>query len=260
MSKPPIRREPDPMMGSKAFESPLISHARMRGLYRALVESRVLGRKGGWPKHFEACWVATALDLRDGDLTSDAQAAWLTNYVRALGAREAARAATMAEVKKARTSAVNAKASAFPGSASDRMFCAVGQAMALKSTGQGVVIAYVAANELKLPQWKHIIAASQDGALPLIIVSTPAQPAPVLDRFNIPVIPVDAGDAIAIYRVAQESIVRARADGRMAIIQCVPCGVDPVKMMAAQLVKKGICTPRWVASVEQTFRPIAARA
>ena len=60
---------------AKSYENPLIPHARMRALYRALVEVRVLGehqpRAQRVPKGLEACWVGTALDLKDGDLTSD---------------------------------------------------------------------------------------------------------------------------------------------------------------------------------------------
>ena len=195
MSKPPIRREPDPLMGSKAFESPLISHARMRGLYRALVESRVLGRKGGWPKHFEACWVATALDLRDGDLTSDAQAAWLTNYVRALGAREAGprrhhgRGEESPHKRRQRESV---------GVPRQRL-----RPHVLRSRpGHGPEV-HAARTRHRVRRRERAEAAANgstsspprnDGALPLIIVvnAGPTEP-PYSTASSIPVIPVDAG-------------------------------------------------------------------
>ena len=63
-------------------------------------------------------------------------------------------------------------------------------------------------------------------------------------------IPVDAGDVVAIYRVAQETIVRARAGGGAAVIEGVACGTDAVKLMGAQLVRKRICTEAWVQGVE----------
>ncbi len=249
-------------MGSKAFESPLISHARMRGLYRGLVESRVLaqaaGRGRGWPKGLEACWVGTALDLKDGDLTSDGGEAWLTEYVRALGASEDARGATAAEVRKACAAAAAARGSELVGTAAERMLVAIGQAMALKSVGGGVVVAYLGAGEMKAAQWRRMLEVAEPGALPLVVVVTPHAGAARLRRMAVPVIPVDAGDAVAIYRVAQESLVRARADGGVVVIECVECGVDPVTMMGAQLVKKGICTQRWVAAVETRFRRLVA--
>ncbi len=248
------------MMGSKAFESPLISHARMRGLYRALVETRALGKGGrGWPEGMEASWVGTALDLKEGDLTNDGPAGWLTDYVRAVGGRRDARAATRTEVKKTRKSAAAADSAKFVGSAADRMLCAVGQAMALKAAGQGVVVAYVGLDEMKSADWKRVMAAGA-GELPLIVVATPDGGKGRLDGLQVPVIPVDAGDVVAIYRVAQESIGRARADGRAAVIECVACEVDPVKLMGAQLVKKKICTERWVRGVEASFHRLAASA
>jgi TPP-dependent pyruvate/acetoin dehydrogenase alpha subunit len=73
-------------------------------------------------------------------------------------------------------------------------------------------------------------------------------------KVHVPHLPVDAGDALAIYRVMQESVGRARGDSRGVVIECIACGVDPVAMMGGQLVKKGICTERWVAAVEADFR------
>ena len=84
------------MMGSKAFESPLIGHARMRALYRALVEARGLGRGRAaglaWPRGFEACLAGTAIDLKDGDLVSAGAGTWLIDHVRRVGARDVRRA------------------------------------------------------------------------------------------------------------------------------------------------------------------------
>ena len=246
-------------MKPKPFENPLIPHTRMRGLYRALVESRLLGKRtAGWPRGLEACWAATGLDLREGDLTNDSQAPWLTTHVRALGQRKEARAATISDVRTARK---NAKcAPPVQGTASDRLFIAIGQAMALKAAGQGVVLAYTPAEEVKKSDWHRLLAAAEPHTLPLVIVATPGPKNAQLPNLNIPVIPVDAGDPVALYRVAQESIVRARTDGGLAIIQCIDCGVDPIQLLASQLLQKGICTQRWLAAVEPAFRTLLTPA
>ena len=244
-------------MKTKPHENPLIPHARMRGLYRALVEARLLGkRNAGWPRNFEACWAATALDLREGDLTSDSQAPWLTTHVRALGQRKDARAATISDIKRANK---NAKfAALLQSSVGDRLFIAIGQAIALKAAGDGVVLAYTAADRMKKSDWHRLAAAAEGQNLPLVIVATPGARDTHLPNLSVPVIPVDAGDPIALYRVAQESIVRARTDGGIAIIECVDCGVDPIQLLAAQLLHKGICTERWLAGVEPAFRNLLA--
>jgi len=249
------------MMGSKAFESPLISHARMRAMYRALVEARVLGRGRVWPRGLEACWVGTAIDLKDGDLVSAGRGQWLVDHVRGVGARESAKAATSGEVARALTQLAQEKTESTQVLGFDRMLCAVGMAMAVKP--QGVVVAYVGSDELTGAEWKRLLAAAAVGNLPLAIVTVPrlksnaaVDVSVVAKRMGaaIPMIPVDAGDAVAIYRVTQETLVRARSDGGVAVIECVDCGVDPVKLMGMQLVKKQICTERWVAGVEVSFR------
>jgi len=254
-------------MGSKAFESPLISHARMRAMYRALVETRVLseqaGRAAKFAKNLEACWVAIAIDLKPGDLTSEDGGTALIQHVLRAGAREAARAATAAEVRKTQRELAGEKTAAkFAGDAFERLLCTAGQAMALKTQGgKGVVVAYVAQDELKASEWKRLftIAAAE---LPLILVSMPSHGSLRVDlakaarTASVPVIPVDAGDVVALYRVAQESIGRARAGGGAAVIECVAMGVDPMKFMRSQLVKKGICTEAWAARVDAGFRRI----
>jgi hypothetical protein len=65
----------------------------------------------------------------------------------------------------------------------------------------------------------------------------------------VPIIPVDAGDAVALYRVTQESIIRSRAGGGSAVIIGFQCGTDAVKLLGTQLIRKGICTERWVNGV-----------
>ncbi len=254
-------------MGSKAFESPLISHARMRALYRALVETRALGAAAGrrvgearFEKGLEACWVGVAVDLKDGDLTSESGGTALVEHVRRVGMREAAAAG---EIRQALRGMADEKAT-FAGSAGERLLCAVGQAMALRAQGEKrVVVAYVRAGEVKAAEWRRVFAVAA-GDLPLVIVCLPGAGKGVdLDRLagvEVPVIPVDAGDVVALYRVAQESVGRARAEGGVVVIECVAMGVDPLKLMGGQLVKKGICTEAWVARVGSSVRTMVAKA
>jgi hypothetical protein len=251
-------------MASKSFENPLIPHARMRGLYRALVETRLLGERAGrgrgLPRDFEACWVAPAIDLKPGDLTSIPRNEWLVDHVRKLGTR-ANRAASASEVARALKAFAAGKAERTALTALDRILCAVGMAMAAKSAAaQGVVTAWLGVDDLTAPEWKHLLNVAAPGDLPLVLVATPGKLdlAGLVQRMNlstVPVVPVDAGDVIALYRVAQETFVRARADGGLAILECVACGVDPIKLMASQLLTKKISTQRWLNSVDTSLEP-----
>ena len=131
------------MMGSKAFESPLISHARMRAMFRALVETRVLSERAAktrnaihlLPKGLEACWVGPVIDLKAGDLTSLPRATWLADHIRAVGLRETANAASPGEIRKALKALEAEKNSSTKIVPFDRMLCSIGMAIALKRLG-----------------------------------------------------------------------------------------------------------------------------
>ncbi len=239
---------------AKSYENPLIPHARMRALYRALVETRVLSerlpRVQRIPKGLEACWAGTALGLEEGDLTSDRAATSLPGYVRAIATRAGNAAPRRPQVE----ALLSAVPQAFTGSAQERLFCAIGAAMALKAAGtRGAAVAYVRAGELQASDWVRVLRVASVGDLPLILVALAAEDVPLSSR-SVPVIPVDAADAVAIYRVAQESLLRARAEGGVAVIECVATGLDPVVLLAEQLKAKGISTPAWISGVETTVR------
>ena len=241
------------MMGSKAFESPLVSHARMRALYRTLVEVRQLSSaagKVGWAKGLEACWVGTALDLRDSDIVNAPRTEWLQQHTGRARARQGAPAGR-AEMKKA-LQQIKAEAPAMGVTGAERLMLAVGQAMVMKRQGTGVVVAYTLDGTVAAAAWRRVLELAGKAELPLVIVAiageTDLQRTAKLAG-NVPVIPTDAGDTLALYRVAQESVGRARAGGGLAVIECVRMKTDPVRTMGAQLVQKGICTARWVAAV-----------
>lgn len=248
----------------KSFESPLISHARMRAMFRALVEVRALNarlpRAHALPRLMEACWVATAIDLRDGDLTSDSAGGALLHYIRAAGLRAHAASAATARALLA------APASPFPGTTADRLLCAVGAAMALKQAPgprTSAVVAYARTNALTAQDWSRFFKLAHPGDLPLVIVAIPA-PGLLLDlnklaARKLPVIPVDAGDAVAIYRVTQEAVVRARTLGGTVVIQAHSYGTDPIAVLAKQLVAKGICLRTWPQSVQSAFDHVIAK-
>ena len=243
-----------------SYENPLIPHARMRALYRALIEVRLLRetlpKSERVPRGLEACWAATALDLREGDLTSDSGADALPAYLRGIAARAgsgAPRSAAIAALQKS-------ESKPFAGTPAERLFCAAGATMALKAAeDKAVVVAYVRQGDLDAADWKRVLRVAAAGDLPLVIVTAAADNVPVSSR-AVPVIPVDASDAVAIYRVTQESLVRARAEGGVVVIECVKTGLDCVKVLAGQLHSKGIATPTWTSAVETRMSAMIAEA
>jgi hypothetical protein len=263
-------------MASKAPQNPLVPHVRMRALYRALVEVRMVSSRASKllapgdriPKGLEGSWVAPAIDLQANDLLSLSGSPCLLRYIRSVGFRMKARAAVKSDVTRA-FKPPSATRTHHPLPV-ERFLEALGMAEALKFVCPGTaVVAWVGNDELSASEWKRMLQLSLDAALPLVIVCLPSSgankpvdlPAVVRSlRVNtIPVIPVDAGDTLALYRVSQEMLLRSRADGGIAMIDCIDCKTDPVAMLASQLVRKGICTSGWVASVETSFCATLAR-
>lgn len=252
-------------MAAKAYENPLIPNLRMRAMFRALVETRLLSQRASKtrnavhliPRGQEACWVGPLIDLKAHDLTSLPRATWLASHIRSVGSRSGAAALSGKQSVKAMEAFTAEKATRSNVSPLDRLLCAVGMAIALKQAApQAVAMVYAGAGDLSASAWKHLFEVASQGDLPLVIVATPDQKpvdfSQVVKRMGIktlPVIPVDAADAVALYRVAQETLVRARADGGVAVIECIDCGSDPIATLAAQLVAKRIATQGWVDTV-----------
>ena len=249
---------------SEAFENPLIGNARMRAMYRALVECKVLaphwGRARRLPNKLEACWVGTAIGLEPGDLTSDRRGDAALLHIRSV-----ARLTTDGGPPRNTVKQLSEPAPPVLELGFERLLCAAGAAMALRSSGNGVVLAYAAADELSRSEWSRLLAvytrADSQGVLPLVQVILPAAKASDFDpekaalraarttksasARRIPVLPVDAADAVALYRAAQESIGRARATGRAVVIECVSSKSDPIDSLRQQLIAKRIGTAAW---------------
>ena len=245
-------------MTGKSFENPLLSHARMRGLYRSMVELRAARLL---PRGLEAPFAASAIDLQPTDFALSTQSARAIDHVRALGSRTGNGAPRPAGIRKL-LAGVDAR---FAGTAGECVLCAAGAAMGAKAgEGKAVAVALIGGKDLPPAAWIRILRVSGAAELPLIVVALPGGSrtdwAGAGRRSGLPVIPVDAADAVALYRVVQECVVRARADRRGAVIECVPSKADPVRMMGEQLVAKGSANERWVASVPASFAEVLAQA
>jgi hypothetical protein len=253
-------------MGSKAFENPLISNARMRAMYRAMVELSALapslGRNRRLPRGLEACWVGTAIGLEPSDLTSDERGTAPLQYIRDAGQRPRDSGPAVSSLRS-----LDDRSLPLAKSASERLLCAIGAAQALRTVGQSAVMTYLAGDDLKRSDWLRLLAMATlgdlSGTLPLVLVVTPGRSAATFDLGDVaakagkslgrrlPVLPVDASDAVALYRAAQESLGRARTTGGAVVLECIRTGADPIRLLGEQLVSKKICTSAWCARVSR---------
>jgi TPP-dependent pyruvate/acetoin dehydrogenase alpha subunit len=262
-----------------AWENPLIPNKKLRALYVAMVELRLLGehfaqRKRRPVGHLEAvrgeegCRVSTTFDLKAGDLTSDGAAGVATSFLRG---------AKLADVIRGENGA--------PGQlpvvaeTTVRLHLAMGAAVVLKasrSTPKSVtpkskgalLIAYVHRDELAVTEWKPLLRFAAEQVLPMIFVVLPGaaqknagQLSLVSSKCGVPGIPVDAADPVALFRVAQESMLRARAGGGPVLMECIPFHVagkkaepaDPIRTMQEFLLHRKIVDEAWLQGVANKF-------
>jgi TPP-dependent pyruvate/acetoin dehydrogenase alpha subunit len=281
-----------------AYENPLIPNARLREIYRAMLHAQMLGRvlpsRRREGSGFEACLVSTSVDLGPGDLISDAFVGGPVEYLR--GASLASVLHPSATAKKRAHAANCGNASCLPvaHNPAERIWTALGAAAALKSraaqaaaeakaahaasTQSGVVLVYLLPGEMQPALWQRTLAFAAEHKLPVVFVSLPPAQAPAAKsrlarlgsvstialRCHVPGIPVDADDAVAIYRVAQESIGHARIGGGPALLECIPCilpEAHPVRKPSSEaiaaleryILDRGIVTRAWLKREANSF-------
>jgi len=139
---------------------------------------------------------------------------------------------------------------------------AVGAAAALKAQKRGgVVVAYIRAGEIGNGGWRRVLRPAAKLELPVIFAVLPptarakkgGSMSTACHAAGVPGMSVDACDAVALYRVTQESLGRTRACDGPVLIECVAWHVegkrtapdDPLEHLKAFLLERKICTPAW---------------
>jgi hypothetical protein len=228
------------MAGVKPGEHPLMSHKTLRTMFTSMVKARVLlgrmraGRGQRAALADVACWASTVVGLEDGDLS--------------LGCREDGVLEGMRET-----------ASVAIAGGVERLYAGVGAALRIKK-GR-VVMVFVERHEAGGRGWDEALRVAAE--LPVIVVVLPRWKGVETDGdlckearlVGVPGIAVDGQDAKAIYRVAQESLGRARADGGCALIEAVtlPDGGDAIAGLAESLVARKVASKAWIDGVEKKF-------
>jgi TPP-dependent pyruvate/acetoin dehydrogenase alpha subunit len=277
-----------------AYENPLIPNARLRQLYTAILHARIVGESLPTSQRrlthgLEAVLVSTSADLAANDLVSDALTTPVLDHLRAT-TFTALSLDTSTPLKPKARAALTAWATptVLPPARTiaERIQQALGAASALKAAHaksrtytnakggiprqQGVVIIYTQPGEVPPSLWQTSLAFAAKHELPILFVVLPP---PRINRSNIPTrshklspiiatalrntIPgmiVDANDPVALYRVAQESIARARDGGGPALIECVPFLAhgshippeDAIPALERYLLLRGVATRVWL--------------
>lgn len=270
-------------------ESPLVPNRVLQRMYTGIVESRMLeeqllsrrkktkGRSAPASYGLEACRVSALIDLRPGDFTSDLPESAATAFLRGVPLQ------TIVEPdndENRRTAAAVPLAGLLPREtdATNRLHTAVGVALALKRLQlETVVIVFAELASQKPSAWRDTLQFAAREELPILFivlppplgkaaakVQKPGKPFALSAQSTangVPGIPVDAADAVALYRVVQESIGRARAGGGPALMECIRLAMDgkkersnPALILGRTLVSRKICGQQWLAGVALAFQ------
>jgi TPP-dependent pyruvate/acetoin dehydrogenase alpha subunit len=268
-------------------ENPLVPNAKLRQIYLAMAEARVLdehvtrlqrrSKRGKLEstRWQEACRVSTAIDLAPGDLVSDSQVGVVMDLI--AGAKVSSLLKRVAEIRSGKKAAgstrsgVSRRSLPWVDDAEERVKLAMGAALGFKTAGQtNIVIAYVRHREIREAVWRRLLGLASKLELPVIFVILPAggrkRGGANLNRktakWGVPGFPVDAGDAVALYRVAQESLGRTRGGDGPVLIECIEFGaggkaggpVDPLPVMKNFLLGRSVCTEAWAKAAGNRLR------
>ena len=135
---------------------------------------------------------------------------------------------------------------------------------------------YATAGEASTTLWRKALSYAAKNELPVVFVVLPKAPAKgskarpaktgmdsLALECGVPGIAVDMDDAVAIYRVAQESIGRARIGGGAVLMECVPFvplsakgkakTADAMAAIERSLLSRGVVTRKWMERETKSF-------
>ena len=235
-------------------ENPLLPHHKLRELHSLMLRCRELERKDkSRSSAREALLAATSIHLLEGDLLSASPKDQTAGHLAHAGKKPSENGSLVA------TTAL-----------SERLPLCAAAARGLQAAGtEGLVLAFAQAGTAE-PGWQAALEWAQQSQLPVIVAladATGGVPSRTrkrgeraLDfgamssfakRVKLPVLTVDGEDAVAVYRVMQESVLRARFGGGPAVLWAVmtplnagspkrPRSSQPVARLESYLAARGI--------------------
>ena len=279
-----------PESEAPAWENPLIPNKKLRELYTAMVQLRLLEEhvtalhpraRTSARLHSsigeEGCRVSIALSLRPGEFTSDARTGISGDFLGGATLPDilARVTALSSSTRKSGNSGCSKPAAQLPivDDTNDRLHLAMGAALGAAFGRKGLlVVAYVYPGDLLLPRWKSIFRLLATHGAPMLAVALngpsiigTSLKSGVLSHTatscGVPGIPVDAADPVALYRVAQESLLRIRAGGGPVLMECIPFQLagqkpspaDPIRTMQQFLLPRKVVTQDWIEGVADRF-------
>ena len=243
-----------------AAPAPLISNEQLRKLYVTLLRTRLLRERNRLKTPAaplvarEAIVTGTVTHLSDGDTVMPVAGDRLATLARGHGLRHILAAKPLPGILT-------------PAPAAEIRFAiAAGYAMAHQGTS-AITLAFSGPGITSLEALRPALAYAAQQKLGIVFIIETAAEANVssarqTDPLGLYGIPVDGNDVIAIYRVAQEAIHRARRGVGPTLIDCKPWPLsakqdspsDPVRRLEQTLERRGVATGTLKERTITTFR------
>jgi TPP-dependent pyruvate/acetoin dehydrogenase alpha subunit len=275
-----------------AYENPLMPNSKLRQIYLAMVRVRLLdqvlsaGRRrtsANATAGLEAGLVSPSVDLGPHDVVSDALGSGVVDFLRGATLESVLRPDKATRKRGFKADCGAAGRLLRPTGIQERIWTGLGAAAALKAlraqekaetpAGQsGVAVIYTRLGEVSPGLWREALKFAATHDLPVMFVVLPpvagrakaGAVSAVATKHGIPGIAVDASDAVAIYRVAQEAIGRARIGGGAALMECVPFTIegarngrkvsqDAIAGLEEYMLSRGVTTKAWMEREAKSF-------
>jgi pyruvate dehydrogenase E1 component alpha subunit len=263
----------------------LISDGKLISLYANLLKCRMVGERlanGGaahrnhsWPRGHEAGAVGVAIDLNSDDAICSPEHGMVTSFqkdppIEAVLLLSGAHELTNRSHSKSQSRSLTGNSDAQGTTSRTHTQAAIGAALTSKTRKNGriaVLFGHNAASEL----WNEALHIASLHGLPMIFVNRegrkPGRAVRTPPKRNKPANPetpwfpdivVDSNDVVAVYRVANEAISRARLGRGPTLIECQPFrltgmaaddgngrakrsnSLDPISNMETYLRRKGL--------------------
>jgi TPP-dependent pyruvate/acetoin dehydrogenase alpha subunit len=281
-ASPATVAEPKSAKAAPAWENPLVPNALLREIYQKMVEIRMLGemspRSADKAKRMsavwgqEACRVSVVQGLTADDLVMDSCPGGLMDHLLGAKLRDVVGGfyPRGRSKKTADTKGAAKRLAVYLDDAEERLLAGMGAALLQKRAGgKSVVVIYVKPREASNGVLRRALTLAAERELPAIVVMLAktgesqgkSAVSKIAQRYGVPGIAVDGADAIALYRVAQESLERVRGGGGPVLIECVPFHVqgekpvsaDPVAQLREYLLQRGLGKTAWLDGVKRRF-------
>jgi TPP-dependent pyruvate/acetoin dehydrogenase alpha subunit len=270
----PARRGPvAPKAPKGSWENPLIPNARLQQIYADMLRAQMLEAKlaPASARAPEAVASALLIDLRDDDALASTAPAY--RFLKGVPLRQ------LFGKKRPRASHSQKTDRGFPV---QNVLPVIADTAVALNAAMGVAITYQR-NSCGDRNSNVVLAFTDDAAacvraariaeehrLPILFVYLQKGAKAALSlatrRYGIPGMPVDRDDALAVYRVAQEAIARARSGGGPTLIECMRYvaaprrGQNALATLERTLKRKGLFTPSWKRALVADFRRQLAQA